>query len=465
MKSTRKSQRRSQKKAKQARRCPRRKLKAAIRSFLPDSIFANVKKHGNTNWSLCVLPFVALLWGLSGESTLGERFCMATDVAVHWFPGQFIATTYRGFIGALVTHNAVLVRVVSEQLRRHMTKLEKKNQQVAGLIPFAVDGTKIAAPWTKSNEQQLGKKGRKPKGEKCQRKNSDLRPQLSLTLVWHMSLALPWAWKHGGLCDSERSQFRELLGQLPTLALVVADAGFVGYLFWQTIINSGRHFLIRVGGNVELLRGLLPGDAELERHGDFVWLWPDRERNQQRPPLKLRLIKVQRGREAWYLVTSILDPEKLTEAQAAKLYARRWGIECCFRTLKQTFERGKVRSYTPACAASELDWSLLSLWLISLLAKQELIGVQIDPDSSSAAGVRRLVRRELRFQCSGQEQLNISDLQAAVKDLYNRKSSKKARHDQRKKRDPPPKGPKIAKASKVQRQAAKAIEQSKAPAA
>ena len=314
-----------------------------VHRFLPECIFANLSKHGNTDWSLCVLPFVALFWGLSGESTLGDRFVVATDVAAYWFPGKFLATTYRGFIRALVTHNATLVGVISARLRMQMLKLDEQCETIVGLTPFVVDGSKVAAPWTKANEQKLGKKGRKPKGEKCHRQETDMRPQLTLTLLWHMGLGLPWAWKHGGLCNGERTQFRDLLSQLPQAALVIADAGFVGYLLWKTIMDGGRHFLIRVGANVELLQELVP-DCELEQDGAIVWLWPEGKRKSGHPPLKLRLIKVPKGKQTWYLVTSLLDPEQLTEAQACKLYSRRWGVECCFRTLKQTFEGGKVHS-------------------------------------------------------------------------------------------------------------------------
>jgi hypothetical protein len=470
MKVTRKSQRRKTRKAKKvqcaqrAKRSPRGKLKRAIRKFLPDRIFSCLETHGNTEWSLSVLPFVALFFALSNESTLGERYDMAKDVAAFWFPNEFLATTYRGFIKALVRHNGVLVQIVSDALRTQMLLLAGADGKIAGLIPFVVDGSKVAAPWTRANEEKLGKKGRKPKGETCRRQETDLRPQLTLTMLWHVPLGLPWAWKHGGLAEGERTQFRDLLNTLPRHALIVADAGFVGYQLWNTIQGGGRHFLIRVGANVELLRSLVPG-CDIQRDGEIVWLWPDGQRTQQAPPLKLRLITIQKGQQTWHLVTSLLDPESLSETQASILYSKRWGVECCFRTLKQTYECGKMRSHTPHCAGAELDWSLLSLWLVSLLAQQELREAKINPERHSPAGARKLVRRELHRQSEGKEQLDVSEFQTAVKDSYNRTSSKKARHDQRKKHAPPPSAPKLTKATKRQRQAARALEQSPGKAA
>lgn len=464
MKAAQKAQRRKARKAKKvqqakrARRSPQGKLKRAIRLLLPNSIFADLDKHGNTHWSLGVLSFVALFWAFSGETTLGDRFVMASEVAAHWFPRAFLATSYRGFINALVTHNKTLVNVIAVRLRTRMLEWDEGRGKIAGLTPFAVDGSKIAAPWTKANEERLGKQGRKPQGTKCQREETDLRPQLTLTMLWHMQWGLPWTWTHGGLKDGERTQFRQLLETLPRTALVVADAGFVGYVLWRTLMQGGRHFLIRVGGNVELLRELVPG-GDIQWKGERVWLWPEGQRKKGQPPLALRLIKVSQGKQTWYLVTSLLDPSEFSEAQAAQLYQRRWGIECCFRTLKQTFECSKVRSYTPDCARAELDWALLSLWLEGLLAKGELRAAQIDPEHYSPANARRLIRHELRHQSAGQERLNVSEFRSAVKDGYHRTSRKKARHNQRKKRHPAPSAPQITPASPLQQQAAQAFMQ------
>lgn len=470
MKRTRKSLRRKTRKAnktqrlQQLKRAPNGKLKRAFRRFLPDRIFAHLDAHGNTQWSLNVLSFVALFFALSNESTLSERYEMARDIASFWFPNEFLATTYRGFMKALVRHHGALLQIVSEVLRKQMLLLAGDDEKIAGLIPFAVDGSKIATPWTKANEEKLGKKGRKPRGEKCHRKETDLRPQLTLTMLWHIPLGLPWAWKHGGLVEGERTQFRDLLQTLPQRSLVIADAGFVGYELWNTIRDGGRHFLIRVGANVELLRSLVPG-CEIESNGEIVWLWPDGQRKKNAPALKLRLVTVRRGKETWHLVTSLLDPALLSESEASRLYSRRWGIECGFRTLKQTYERDKMRSYTPECAGAELDWSLVSLWLVNLLAKQELCKAKIAVEACSPAEVRKLVRRELRRQAEGIEELEVSEFREALKDSYDRKSKKTARHDQRKKRFPAPSSPKLRRATSAQRQAAHALVQSPGKAA
>lgn len=65
---------------------------------------------------------------------------------------------------------------------------------------------------------------------------------------------LPWAWRTGPSGASEREHLVAMVPELPAHALLVADAGFVGYEMWQALLTAGQHFVIRVGANVRLLR-------------------------------------------------------------------------------------------------------------------------------------------------------------------------------------------------------------------
>ena len=224
-----------------------------------------------------------------------------------------------------------------------------------------------------------------------------------------------------------------------------------GYDFWTAIIKAKRDFLIRVGGNVELLTGLAP---ERERRSDLVWLWPAGKREEGAPPLKLRLIELKSGKLSAFLATTVLNPRERTSEQASTLYEARWGIEGRFRSLKQTFERSKLRNYTPAAAGCELDWSLAPLWLLGLTATREQLSAKVRVGRQSVAASLKLVRRELRAQWGGQEWLQLSDFASAVTDDYKRTTSKKARHNARKKNDPPPGNPKIVAATRAEVKAA-----------
>jgi len=281
---------------------------------------------------------------------------------------------------------------------------------IAGFAVFGVDGSRLELPRTRSNEERFSpakaRRRSKPKSRhtprrrarsrsaraRCSRQKKTNSPQMWLTTMFHVGSGLPWGWRIGPSDSSERGHLLEMLAALPALALITADAGFVGYETWKEILASGRHVLIRIGANVRLLKGL--GYVE-EKHG-LVYLWPDREAARNQPPVVLRLVVAQGGKHPVYLVTSVLDETSLSDKQVVEIYGLRWGIELFYRHFKQTFERRKLRSHCGDNAEIEATWSLLGLWAMGLHAQVELANQGINARRISVAKVLRAYRRSLR---------------------------------------------------------------------
>jgi hypothetical protein len=259
----------------------------------------------------------------------------------------------------------------------------------------------------------------KARAQYTKAKKADDR-QLWLTAMWHARTGLPWDWRLGPSDSSERAYMLQMLLDLPKNVLVVADAGFAGYDYWKAIMDSGRHFLIRVGGNVKLLKRL--GVArETEQ---TVYLWPDRNAKKKQPPLVLRLIIVHDGKQTWYLVTSVLEKSTLSDADVAKAYQARWGIELFYRNFKQTFGRSKLRSLAADNAETEANWSLLGLWGMLLHAHVEQHRHHVPPERLSVAKVIQVyctILREYKSLPDPGESL-AELLIAAVTGNYTRKS-------------------------------------------
>jgi hypothetical protein len=241
-----------------------------------------------------------------------------------------------------------------------------------------------------------------------------------------MGLHMPWGWRAGPSYANERDHFRALLAEqkFPENTLFCADAGFTGYDLWQAMAGAGHAFLIRVGSNVRLLRKL--GYARESR--GIVYFWPDRAARRQRPPLVLRLLALQVGNCAMWMVTNVLDEGRLTDAEAARLYRLRWGIELQFRVVKQTFGRRKLRSRTPDRAYVELDWSLVGLWLIQLFAIKEQIAIGEVPEHCSVGLAIQVVRGMLQRWSECADESFTTQLRTATKDRYQRTRSKRARY-------------------------------------
>ena len=142
---------------------------------------------------------------------------------------------------------------------------------------------------------------------------------------------------------------------------------------------------------------------------------PNKQARRNQPPIMLRLIKIQDTRGTMYLVTSVLS----------------------------------VREN----ALVELEWSLVGLWFIQLLAAKEQIKIGNLPRHSSDALARHAIHEAIR-SCSDPapiKQALKKTLSQAVTDEYKHKSRKSARYKPNYKDQPSRGKPTIRKATKAQR--------------
>ena len=437
---------------------PHGTLRQALAWVFRERIFDNLTLHGNTKWLPVDLVALAVLWVWSDQDTLTTAFDQAHLWANALF-GRVAIHSYQGLTGALVTWTGQLLPLLWQRCQHCLEECGQKHWRVGRWLALAVDGSRISTPRTCDNEQafcaphyghsktaQYRKKKRKARRPK--RAAEPVKPQIWTTLLWHMGLRLPWSWKNGPSYANERDHFQQLLREqtFPSETLFCADAGFVGYDLWKAIQDAGHSFLIRVGANVTLLRGL----DYVREHDGLVYCWPNKMARKGQPPLVLRLWSIQVGRCAMSLLTNVSDEALWSAAQARELYRLRWGIELQFRSLKQTFGRRKLRSKTSARALVELDWSWLGVTLIQLFAVKERIAAGDAPERSSLALAIRIIRALFEGRCGGREvgwDLSVR-LRAARTDGYQRRGLKKARYRPAYKDKPSAGAPKVLTAQR-----------------
>jgi len=452
-----------------------RVLREVIAWLLRPAAFAGMHVRKGSTWKPRMLAAAALFWATSDHETLGERFKHARKIIKRIFPGQLSpGKSYEGFVKMLRRWNVELLLAVSDALRGRMEEELADQFQVAGFTVFAGDGSRVGTPRTKSNQQafsprrkQKQKKKKQSKSQKAARRKAEVAKrreqkrqsaastekkadmtQMWLTLLWHVGTGLPWAWRRGAADSSERHHLLEMLGEMPKNSLITADAGFVGYEFWKALLGAGHNLVIRVGGNVKLIRKL--GYAREFEH--TVYLWPNQAAKKEMLPLVLRLIVIHDGRQPVYLVTN-LSKQRLSDKQAIEIYRCRWGIEVFFRTFKQTFGRTKLRSRSAQNAELELDWSLVALWMICLRGQRELVRAGEAPSMLSAAAAIKAVQetmREYRVRPESPDETLSSMLACALRDGYKRNSSKTSRDYPTKKKRERTAAPQITQATKAQ---------------
>jgi len=308
-----------------------------------EGIFAGLRRHGNTKWLFRTLVFLTLCWawaenkGVVDSFTYGSEWCQT-------LAGSTPLSTYQGMMNALERWTEPLMKILWKVLHERMEQIGGEFWRTDGWVPIAFDGSRDSVPRTKSNEaafcaENHGKgktaKYRTKKSKDMRRKNNKQnppaapKPQVWITLMWHMGLRLPWTWRLGPSNASERGDVIDMLEneEFPKKkTLFCGDAGFVGYPLWSAILGSGHHFLVRVGANVSLL--VERGDVVLKENMT-VLSWPESARAAGLPALKLRLVKVRVGKTWMWMLTSVLDKDQLSVKTIRELYKQRWGIEVC----------------------------------------------------------------------------------------------------------------------------------------
>ena len=404
------------------------------------------RRHGvasGRRWAAQRLIYQALLMAFEPSATLKDRFTGARQALIEMFPSRRRpGRSYQGFVKALRALPPSLMQAVDAHLRDCHVRVAGALQQRWGWTLLACDGTRVEVPRTDANEAAFGCAGRTKTG-----------PQLALTTLYHMGTGLPWSWRIGPGPEAERCQLRDMLDEIPTGALLVADAGFTGFALLRQLVEQGLFFLIRVGANVTLLRDL---GLEVETDGQTVWLWPTNRRHEA--PLTLRLIHVATASENVYLVTNVVDRARLSDDVAARLYRMRWGVEVFYRGFKQTLGHHRMCSASPELARLELHWALCAMLLLGLMSADALRTAGRDPLRLSVAGALRIVRQAMRTPRAWRPHGDLRrTLATATRDNYRRRGSKNARDWPHKKYEPPPGAPKIRPATERERTAAQRI--------
>ena len=451
-------------------------LRRALDWIVNDKMFANLRLHGNIGWTAAALVRLAIFWVWSSESSLVAAANDAIACMTRVF-GDSAVASYQALTNALHRYSSQLLPILWTRLQGLMTECDDDNFRIGLWLALAVDGSRLKVPRTLKNERQFCKPPKKAKARKksktqkrggnAKRTKSPTRqrtrnnprqegPLMWLTMIWHVGQRLPWCWKIGPAYSSERHHLLDMLNEqkFPENTLFCGDGGFIGYDFWRAIHDRDHHFLVRVGGNVRLLKSL---GYVRERNG-IVYCWPNRAMRKKQLPLVLRLLHFKEARNGdVYLVTNVLKENLLPHRQAGDIYRQRWGIEIQFRSLKQTFGRTKLRSRTPERAMVELEWSLIGLWMIQLLARKEQVKAR-DPDKlTSIAAVLRIVRQMMQRDTAVPKRTECftKRLAQAVTDDYKRKSKKASRNYPRQKGQKTIGKPEIMVATKEQKRCLK----------
>ena len=278
---------------------------------------------------------------------------------------------------------------------------------------------------------------------------TDSAPSIWLTALVHLASGVPWAWRFGKGTASERDHLKHLLRTLPTMALIVCDAGYVGFDLCRQIMASGADFLIRMSSTVTLYTEHEQPLAQY-REG-IVYYWTDAAQKRRDPPLRLRLLRVvgtrKDGKDPYdvWMLTSVLSKRRLPFSRASQWYRWRWENEGYFRTYKRTLSMVKLTSRTVALVHREAEGSMLAAQLLLATTAMELPSAEQTDAKASPRQALREFRREFRYLVPWRRREPLGQrLARAVRERRPGRTSPKAtRVWPRRGPHKPPKPPKI----------------------
>jgi len=402
----------------QARTANPQSFLACLSHFLTPHVFKQaqqcLKSRRAFRWHAQPLLFVLLTTTWCAGESLPERFetARAFYVALHQRrrrPGK----TFVGFQKALGRVPLPVLRTVARAMRLQIACVLAASWTVYGFIPLGCDGSRLACCRSEELERRLHHRPKKrkkrnkkpaqapapalisaqasatpapePKAAKARAEPS--MPQLWVTAVVHLSLGVLWSWRLGKGDADERQHLRRLVPTLPRRALLVADAGYTGYAVMERLQTAGLSFLLRLCSRAPLY---VEDKSKLQHYREGqVYYWPLRQQFKEQPPIPVRVVRIAADKGAVWLITNVLDEQRLSRKIASQMYRWRWRNEGLFRAYKRTLGKVKLMSRTVVQVHREAEGSLMATQI--LLAQ----GAMALPQTARVRGELPSVRKVL----------------------------------------------------------------------
>jgi hypothetical protein len=184
-----------------------------------------------------------------------------------------------------------------------------------------------------------------------------------------------------GKDHGELHLFGELLGAFGAGDVMLADALYCSYWLIATLQAAGVDVLFEQHGSrtTDFRRGRRLGtrDHVVSWHKPTQRpRWMTREHYDTFPDeLVVREVKV----DERVLVSTMLDPRKVSKIELSDLYGQRWHVELDLRNIKTTLGMDVLRCMTPQMVEKELWVNLLAYNLIRLLMAQAALVSGLQP--------------------------------------------------------------------------------------
>ncbi len=259
-----------------------------------------------------------------------------------------------------------------------------------GLALYGVDGSTLRVPDSAENWEAFG--GQVGNGKR----NGSAYPTIRLVGLLALRSHLLAAMAFDRYAKGETTLTRQLWGQVPDNALVIADRNFLVPKDLTALHHGGqnRHWMTRAKSNTKLKR-----TQRLGVDDDLVEIVLSRKTRRTYPELPAvwlaRAIRYQhKGFRPGILLTSLLDPKQYPAAELVPLYHERWEVELAYDEVKTHLlaREETIRSRTPSGVRQEVWGIALAYNLVRLEMERAANAAGVPPSRISFVNALALVR-------------------------------------------------------------------------
>lgn len=167
--------------------------------------------------------------------------------------------------------------------------------------------------------------------------------------------------------QNERVAAREAVATLPIGSLILADLGYFGFAWFDELTDAGHFWISRMRAKTSYTVDHVHYDDGSTFDG-LVWLGAYRADQAKH---RVRLLRFTHRGMSYAYLTNVTDPRRLTMADAAALYARRWDIELAFKLIKTDLHLHLLWSAKPTVLQQQV-WAVLLIAQLLLALRSEV---------------------------------------------------------------------------------------------
>lgn len=342
-----------------------------------------------------VMMYYVIALALYMEVSYGEVLrCLLEGLDWLGLPVKSIRTVQKSSISRARARLGVEpVKQLYEELVGPVATPETRGAWYRGRRLVSMDGSTLDVADTPENEESFGRPG-------AARGKAGF-PKIRLVSLVENGTHVLFGSRHGPYRgSSEKALALEVVENLRTGMLCIADRGFFSHALWMAARETGSDLLWRVPNNA-----VLPCLERLDDGSYLSRVYPSQEdRRRDRRGVAVRVIEFKleglahhKDGELYRLMTTLLDPDEAPAEELAALYHERWEVETAFDELKIHLKGRTIvlRSRTPELVHQEFYGLLLAHFAVRDLMHQAALRADIDPDEVSFVHAVRVVRRKL----------------------------------------------------------------------